>query len=69
MVGFRVRGEGGIMAELRNVLRKKNGGRGASSRGFVRRIGFFIFYFLGDATQVRRAPSHGVIEPLPSPLG
>ena len=30
------------MAELRNVVRKKkNGGRGASSRGFVRKIGFF----------------------------
>ena len=28
------------MAELRDVVRKKNGGRGASSRRFVRKIGF-----------------------------
>ena len=39
------------MAELRNVVRKQNGGRGASNRGFVRKIGF-SFFFVGDATQV-----------------
>ena len=43
------------MAELRNVLGKKKGGRGASSRGFVGRIGFFVFRFVGDATQVTPA--------------
>ena len=52
---FRIRGEAGVLAESRNIVRKKNGGRGASSRGFVGRIGFFAFLFVGDATQVNGA--------------
>ena len=51
MVNFRIRGEAGVVGEVRDVG-KKDGGRGASSRGFVRRIGFFIF-LVGDASQVR----------------
>ena len=39
-----IRGDAGVMAEIRNVVRKKNGGRGASSRS--------VFFFVGDATQV-----------------
>ena len=39
------------MAEIRDVVRKKNGGRGASSYEFVRKIGFPDFFFVGDATQ------------------
>ena len=45
VVEFFIRGYAGYMAEIRNVLRKKNGGRGASSRGFVRKIGFSDFFF------------------------
>ena len=52
VVGLRSRGEAGVLAELRNIIRKKNGGRGASSRGLVGRIGFFAYFFVGDATQV-----------------
>ena len=47
VVDFRIRGEAGVRAELRNVVHQKNGGRGASGRGFVRRIVFFFFFFLG----------------------
>ena len=43
-VDFSIRGDAGVMAEIRNVERKKNGGRGASSRGFVRKIGFSDFF-------------------------
>ena len=42
VVDFRTRGEAGVMAELQNVVRKKNGSTCAFSRGFVRRIGVFI---------------------------
>ena len=52
MVDFLIRGYAGVMAELRDVVRKKNGGRSASSRGFVRKISFSVFFFVGDATQV-----------------
>ena len=51
---FLIRGDAGVMAELRNVVCKKNGGRGASSRRLVRKIGFSVFFFVGDATQVPR---------------
>ena len=44
-----LRGEAGVMAELRNIVRKKNGGRGASSRGVVPRIDSL---FCGRCTQV-----------------
>ena len=47
-----IRGDVGVMAELRNVVRKKHGGRGASSRKFVRKIGVSDFFFVDDATQV-----------------
>ena len=40
------------MAEIRNIVRKKDGARGAYSRGFVRRIGVFFLGGGGDATQV-----------------
>ena len=53
MLDFRIRGEAGVVAELRSIVRKENGGRGGgSSRGFVGRIGFFAFFFVGDAIQV-----------------
>ena len=52
MVDFRIiGGEAGVLAELRNIVRKKNAGRRAFSRAFVGIIGFFVF-FVGDATQV-----------------
>ena len=39
------------MAEIRNIVRKKDGARGAYSRGFVRRIG--VFFLGGGAMQHR----------------
>ena len=42
---FRIDPPAGVTAELGNGQQEKNGGRGASSRGFVRRIGF-LGYFL-----------------------
>ena len=54
-MNFRIRGVAGVMAGLRNVVPKQNGGSSASSRGFIRRIGFFV----GNATQVEiRAVVH-----------
>ena len=40
-----------VMAEIRNIVRKKDGARGAYSRGFVRRIG--VFFLGGGAMQHR----------------
>ena len=56
MVDFSIRGDAGVMAETRNVVRKKNGGRGASSRGFVRKIGLNT----GVWTAVIRDAVHGL---------
>ena len=42
-----IRGDAGVMAGLRNGVREKNGGRGASSCGLVRKIGFSDFFFCG----------------------
>ena len=38
MVAFGIEGVAGVVTELRNVVQEKEGGRGASSRGFVPRI-------------------------------
>ena len=56
VVDFSIRGDAGVMAETRNVVRKKNGGRGASSRGFVRKIGLNT----GVWTAVIRDAVHGL---------
>ena len=58
MVAFFTRVDAGVLAQLRNVVRKKNGGRGASSRGFVRKIVVSDFFFVGDATQVIIVPEN-----------
>ena len=66
MVDFRLRGEAGVMAGLRNIVRKKNGGKGASSRGFVGRIDFIAFC-VGDSTQVGYSLGYGGSYPPPIP--
>ena len=43
---FLISGVAGVLTELRNVVREKCRGRGASRRGFVQRIGE-ISYFVG----------------------
>ena len=64
---FFIRGDVGVMAEIRNVVRKQNGGRGASSREFVRKIGFSDC-FVGDAIQASWAFSTpSVYWPAPPP--
>ena len=49
---FEISTTAGVVAELRNILRERNGGRGASRCRFDRRFGKKLFYFVGDATQV-----------------
>ena len=55
MAHVRINGVAGVVAEsLRNVAQEKYRGAGASSRGFVQRIGKkTFFFFVGGATQVR----------------
>ena len=36
---------------MSHIRYKYNGGRGASSRGLVRKIGFTDYFLVGDATQ------------------
>ena len=43
---FRIDPTARVTVELRNAQQEKSGRRGASSRGFTRRIGFFLFLFL-----------------------
>ena len=62
---FRIDPTARVTAELRNAQQEKNGGRGASSRGFVRGIGFLFFCFVGDATQVDRLPFESLKPPFP----
>ena len=52
---------------IRNVVREKNGGRGAWGRGFFRKIGFSHFVFVGDATQVMIKNTSGPSCPSPDP--
>ena len=54
------------MAGLRNIVRKKNGGKGASSRGFVGRIDFIAFC-VGDSTQLGYSLGYGGSYPPPIP--
>ena len=54
---FRIDPTAEVTAELRNAQPEKNGGRGASSRGFVRIIGFF---FLCGRCNTGEADQHGV---------
>lgn len=42
VVLFRIRGDDGVMGETRDAVHLKHGGRGASGRGFIRRIVFCV---------------------------
>ena len=55
MVNFRIRGEAGGMADLRNIVRETNGGRGASSRVDLSEESFF-FFFCGRCNTAAELP-------------
>ena len=67
VVDFRITREAGVMPELRNIVREKNGGRGASSRGFCPKTRPFWGGGGGDATHVyvQMLPAEAEIMGLP----
>ena len=59
-MNVRIRGEAGVVAALRNIVRKKDGGRGASSRRFAPRIGFSMCVSVSVAFRKAKPDDNGV---------